>query len=121
MRKYFSWQDSKRRWVPHAIRNFYCPAALRVCDTACDVDENQASNGKKYLKVFQTIQNENKPKIKKRSNCCAVKELSQYVFVSENQNYKVNFTMFITIKAVRNSCVPRTQEEFDTILNQKYN
>jgi hypothetical protein len=25
-----------------------------------------------------------------------VKELSQYVFVSENQNYKVNFTMFIT-------------------------
>jgi hypothetical protein len=31
------------------------------------------------------------------------KELSQYVFVSESRNYKVNFT--ITIKAVRNSCV----------------
>jgi hypothetical protein len=35
-----------------------------------------------------------------------VKELSQYVFVSESRNYKVNFTaMFITRKAVRNSCV----------------
>ena len=27
-----------------------------------------------------------------------VKELSPYVFVSESQNYKVNFTMFITIR-----------------------
>ena len=34
-----------------------------------------------------------------------VKELSQYVFVSKSRNYKVNFTMFITIKAVRNSFV----------------
>jgi uncharacterized protein YgiB involved in biofilm formation len=36
-------------------------------------DESRVSNGKKCLKVFQTIQNEekkNKPKIKKRSNCC---------------------------------------------------
>ena len=33
------------------------------------------------------------------------KELSQCVFVSESRNYKVDFTMFITIKAVRNSCV----------------
>jgi hypothetical protein len=60
-----------------------------------------------------------------------VKELSQYVFVSESQNYKVNFTMFITIKAVGNSCVltmwraadlfADSEEEFDTILNKKYN
>jgi hypothetical protein len=34
-----------------------------------------------------------------------VKELSSYVFVSESQNYKVNFTVFITIKAVRNIVV----------------
>ena len=34
-----------------------------------------------------------------------VKELSQYVFVSESRNYKVNFTMFITIKAIKNNCV----------------
>jgi hypothetical protein len=26
------------------------------------------------------------------------KELSQYVFVSESRNYKVNFTMFIALK-----------------------
>jgi hypothetical protein len=26
------------------------------------------------------------------------KELSQYVFVSESQNYKVNFTMFLTTR-----------------------
>ena len=62
-------------------------------------------------------------------------KLSQYVFVSESRNYKVNFTMFITIKAVRNSChicvlticeelqilFADSQEEFDTILNKKYN
>ena len=36
-----------------------------------------------------------------------VKELSQYGFVGESRNYKVNFTMFITIsiEAVKNSCV----------------
>jgi hypothetical protein len=61
-----------------------------------------------------------------------VKELSQYVFVSESRDYKVNFTMFITIRAVRNSCVlticeelqilfADSHKEFDIILNKKYN
>jgi nickel-dependent lactate racemase len=53
-------------------------------------------------KLFKT--KKNKPKIKKGATAVA-KKRSQYVFVSESQNYKVNFTMFITIKAVRNSCV----------------
>jgi hypothetical protein len=45
-----------------------------------------------------------------------VKELFQYVFVSETRNYKVNFTMFITaIKAVRNSCVFGVCEELQIL------
>jgi nickel-dependent lactate racemase len=57
---------------------------------------------KSLSKLFKT--KKNKPKIKREATA-VVKELSPYVFVSESQNYKVNFTMFITIKAVRNSCV----------------
>jgi nickel-dependent lactate racemase len=53
---------------------------------------------KSLSKLFKT--KKNKPK--KKGATAVVKELSQYVFVSESQNYKVNFTMFITIKAVRN-------------------
>ena len=36
-----------------------------------------------------------------------VKELTQYVSVSESRNYKVNinFTMCVAIKAVKNNCV----------------
>jgi hypothetical protein len=35
-----------------------------------------------------------------------VKELPQHVIVySESRIYKVNFTMFINIKAIKNSCV----------------
>jgi hypothetical protein len=68
-------------------------------------DEAGFSNSKKCLIVFQNYsKKKNKPKIKKGATA-VVKELSQYVFVSESQYYKVNFTMFITIKAVRNSCV----------------
>jgi hypothetical protein len=70
-------------------------------------DESRVSNGNKCLKVFsQTIKHEeNKSKIKKRSMQLLRLKNFLYVFVSESQNYKVNFTMFITIKAVRNSCV----------------
>jgi hypothetical protein len=61
-----------------------------------------------------------------------VRELSQYVFVSESQNYKVNFTMFIIILKQSGIVVfwlneelqilfADSQEEFDTILNKKYN
>jgi hypothetical protein len=60
-----------------------------------------------------------------------VKELFQYVFVIESQNYKENVTMFIAIKAVRNSCVlimsgaaiffADSQEEIDTISCKKTN
>jgi hypothetical protein len=57
------------------------------------------------------------------------KELSQYVFVSESRNYKVNFTMFIALKQSGNVfwlckelqiLFANSQEEFDTILNKKY-
>jgi nickel-dependent lactate racemase len=71
-------------------------------------DESRVSNISKRFKRFKRFKlfktKKNKPKIKKGATA-VVKELSQYVFVSESQNYKVNFTMFITIKAVRNSCV----------------
>jgi hypothetical protein len=54
----------------------------------------QQKVSKSLSKLFKT--KKNKPKIKKGA-ISVVKELSQYVFVSESQNYKVNFTMFITI------------------------
>jgi hypothetical protein len=60
---------------------------------------------KSLSKLFKT--KKNKPKIKKGATA-VVKELSQYVFVSESRNYKVNFTVFITIKAVWNSYVLTT-------------
>jgi hypothetical protein len=34
-----------------------------------------------------------------------IKELCQFVSVSESRNYKVNFAMLLTIKAVKNSGV----------------
>jgi hypothetical protein len=57
---------------------------------------------KSLSKLF--ITKKNKPKIKKGATA-VVKELYQFVFVSKSRNYNVNFTMFITIKADRNSCV----------------
>jgi hypothetical protein len=67
---------------PRAIRNLYCPTKLR----------RKAS--------FK------RQKLSKRATA-VVKELSQYVSVSESRNYKVNinFTMCVAIKAVQNSCV----------------
>ena len=51
--------------------------ALQSCN------KSQVSNGKKYPSLFQTIQNE----------------------TNRSRNYKVNFTMFLTIKAVKNRIV----------------
>ena len=61
----------------------------------------QKKVSKSLSKLFKT--KKNKPEIK-RGATAMVKELSPYVFVRESQNYKVNFTMFITIKEVMNSC-----------------
>jgi hypothetical protein len=58
---------------------------------------------KSLSKLFKT--KKNKPKIK-RGATAAVKELSPYVFVKITKSkLQGKFTMFITIKAVRNSCV----------------
>jgi hypothetical protein len=53
----------------------------------------QQNVSKSLSKLFKT--KKNKPKINKGVTA-VVKELSQYVFVNESQNYKVTFTMFIT-------------------------
>jgi hypothetical protein len=56
----------------------------------------------KVSKIFQNYSKRRKINLNYRKGATAVvKELSPYVFVSESRNYKVNFTMFITIKAVR--------------------
>jgi hypothetical protein len=76
------------------------------------------------FKLFKT--KKNKPNILRRKGATAVvKELSQYVFVSESRNYKVNFTIgFLLLKALKNSRVfdielqilfPDGHEEFHTI------
>jgi hypothetical protein len=59
-------------------------------------DESGVSNSKKCLKVFQNYSKRRKINLKlKKGATAVVEELSQYVFVSESQKYKVNFTMFI--------------------------
>jgi hypothetical protein len=68
----------------------------------------------------------NRPKIDKGATA-AVKEISQYAFVSESWNYEVNFTMFVTINLKQARIVmfwtceelqilfPNSQEKFDII------
>jgi hypothetical protein len=54
------WRGSMFPYCPRAVRNFYCPA------TRAELQTEKMS--KSLSKLFKT--KKNKPKIKKRSNCC---------------------------------------------------